>query len=151
MTAQQAEALAAFLVTLRPGQRAWTKGACIEALTAAAASRTNDTELLTRAAVAAALTASVRTPQVIPMEGKHWDDCGDYSDLPSKQAAWCQTCSHTHIPGGDHIVPDGPALAVVDPEAHAAHAAAAKAALRKTRTYDTAVALSQPLEEGQTP
>lgn len=148
MTVQQAEALAAYLVTLRPGQRAWTKGTCLDALSAAAESRTNDTELLTRAAVAAALSASVRTPGVIPMTGKHWDDCGDYSDLPQKRAAWCETCSHTHAPNEDHATPDDKPLAQVDPETHAAHAAAAKAAIRRVRQFD---ALSRPLAEQETP
>lgn len=76
MTRDQADALAAYLVALRPGQHAWKKPAILSAL-AQAATRTNDTELLTRAAVRAALTASIRTPSVIGMDGAHWDAVGD--------------------------------------------------------------------------
>lgn len=136
MTAQQAEALAAYLVSLRPGQRAWTKAACLANLEAAAEARTKDTELLTRAAVAAALSPTVRTPDVIPMTGKHWDDCGNFADLPSETAGWCHVCSSSHRPSEPHRTPEDKPLAQTDPDTHASLAAAAKAAIRPVRRYD---------------
>src|SRR5687768_12720218 len=73
MTAQQAEAFAAFLVTLRPGQRSWTRVAVVDALTNAAATISNDVRVMTRAAVEVALDPKVATPQIIGMSGVHWE------------------------------------------------------------------------------
>lgn len=73
MSGQQAEALARFLVSLRPGQRAWTKAAVYDALTDAAREHTPDTLALTTAATKAALDPKVVTPAVIAMTGRHWE------------------------------------------------------------------------------
>lgn len=138
MTAQQAEALAAYLVSLRPGQRSWTKNACVDALAQAAAAHTNDTELLTRAAVAAALKSSVRTPDVIPMPGAHWDGVGDYARETPKPGGRCVTCREIH---------NGPCDPAGTPADYSTAAAAARAAIKPTRRYD----LATPLKEGTTP
>ena len=101
MTGPQAEALAAFLVSLRPGQRAWTKAAVYGALTDAAEARTRDTEALTIAALRAALDPKVVTPSVIAMDGRHWEATrpetprlGAVTDITDR----CPRCTGLHTP-----------------------------------------------------
>ena len=100
MTRSQAEALAAFLVTLRPGQRAWTKTACLDALTTAAADHTADTETLTRAALRAALSAVVATPSIIAMPGEHWEAASYGPGALKPPDTRCPKCRdhHPHDP-----------------------------------------------------
>lgn len=98
MTGQQAEALAAFIVTLRPGQRRWTKAAVYDALTAAAAKFTPDTESLTRAAVRAALTSSNIAPEVIAMTGAHWESINSTPSHEGRKGSRCEKCSSIHTP-----------------------------------------------------
>jgi hypothetical protein len=96
MTGQQADALAAFLVTLRVGQGRWTKAAIYDALTAAAAKFTPDAETLTRAAVRAALTPSIVSPEVIAMPGAHWESVSHTPAHEGIKARLCVECHTIH-------------------------------------------------------
>jgi hypothetical protein len=99
MTAQQAEALATYVVTLRPGQRAWTKTAVLDAL-AQATTRTRDVEVLTRAAVRAAITPNIATPAVIGMDGAHWEGATQrlVEHREPAKADQCPKCRDFYMP-----------------------------------------------------
>ena len=97
ITGAQAEALAALLVTLRPGQRAWTKGACLDAIRDAwnSPELSRDVRELTQAAMNAALDPTVATPAVVAMSGRHWEKRSRQGE-PARATA-CR-CGDTHMP-----------------------------------------------------
>jgi hypothetical protein len=102
MTGQQADALAAFIVTLRPGQRRWTKHAVYDALSSAGIRFSADAETLARAAIRAALTASNITPEVIAMPGAHWESVNHSPAHEPVRASRCRTCLGLHMPDAPH-------------------------------------------------
>lgn len=102
MTGQQAEALARYLVTLRPGQSAWTKTAVFDQLTIAARERSNDTEHLTHAALRATLDPTIVTPDVISMPGRHWEGLGAVSNAAGRAVPdRCPRCRSVSCSGTD--------------------------------------------------
>jgi hypothetical protein len=102
MTGQQADALAAFIVTLRPGQRRWTKAAVYDALSSAGVKFSADAEMLARAAIRAALTASIASPEVIAMPGAHWESVNHSPAHEPVRATRCRTCHGLHMPDAPH-------------------------------------------------
>ncbi len=98
MTADQATALAAFLVTLRPGQRDWNKASIFDALAEAGAKFSADAEALARAAIRAALTPSIRKPSVIAMTGEHWEAITEAADREPERTRLCTMCGNWHRP-----------------------------------------------------
>lgn len=98
ITHQQAEALAAFLVLLRPGQRHWTKQATTDAI-AKARTITDDPIALAHAAIDAAASVAVKTPEVIAMPGAHWEGrVKSATPPPERQPLRCATCHRIHDP-----------------------------------------------------
>lgn len=97
LTGQQADALASLLVSLRPGQRRWTKTAVYDALVEAGTKFTPDAETLIRAAVRAAITGSIVSPEVIAMRGAHWESVEDTPTTEGPRAATCERCHDRHM------------------------------------------------------
>lgn len=138
MTGTQADALAAFIVTLRPGQSRWSKAAIYDALTDAAAKFTPDAETLTRAAVRAALTSSIIDPTVIPMPGAHWESVNHTPVHEPERAGRCDVCHAIHLRGTPHVE---------RPSAHhSSYADKARQSIRKTKRYAAEAPLSQNVE-----
>jgi hypothetical protein len=128
MTGQQADALAAFLVSLRPGQARWTKAAVYDALTTAAAKFTPDAETLARASIRAALTGSIISPEVIPMPGAHWESVDHTPTHEPKRADRCDRCHDRHMPSAPCTPAPSSDLT--------SRVAEARRAIRKTKRHD---------------
>lgn len=109
MTRQQAEALAGFIVSLRPGQRSWTKAAVTGALNAAALI-SRDPRLVAVAAINVALDPKVRTPEVIGMPGRHWETTADVEQRrEGTRAEQCPRCRDFYNPAEGHSACHTPA------------------------------------------
>jgi hypothetical protein len=143
MTTEQASALAVFLVTLRPGQRAWHKAAVFDALTVAGAKFSADAEALARAGIRAALTSSIRTPEVIAMTGAHWEAVTETPVYEPERAKLCVICGEFHKPT------ERCSGAVVITRSTADHIAAARLAVngKRVKTYTPRPITDTPLPE----
>lgn len=99
ITRLQAEALADFIILLRPD---WNKGSIVRAC--GEAKHMGDAFEVAVAAINAAGDTKNRTPQVIPMNGKHW---AKPSAEQKAKAAWSpppprnQTCSTCYLAYND--------------------------------------------------
>lgn len=131
ITRDQADALAAFAVTLRPGQTAWTKTAVLDQIGRVKDNPglSSDVEVIARAVIRAARTASIRTPQVISMTGEHWED--KHVDTSTGRRLFrCPRCGRIdHDAGADCYPPP------VTGNDRDARIAAVRAAVKPTRTY----------------
>lgn len=121
ITSNQADALADFLLTLRPD---WSKRFVVAALRNAYAI-SPDVEQLTRVAVRCALTAKIIKPDVIGMRGEHWKAQADERAEPPRPPARCPTCRDWHLPASPCTSPAS--------SDHGSHAAAMRTDLANTR------------------
>ncbi len=127
ITPKQADALARFLLTIRPD---WNLHYTTDAL---AKMRLIDPDLerITRVATRGALTAKIAKPDVHAMHGDHWKARVDLEPPPPHHGGRCPDCHSWHKPDAphDHHNP------AADPSAHVR---TIRGLMQKTVRYDTA-------------
>jgi hypothetical protein len=126
ITPNQADALAKFLLTVRPD---WNLRYTTDAI---AKMRLIDADLerITRVAIRGALTAKIIKPDVLAMHGEHWKARSDLEPPPATGTNRCR-CGDWHTTGS----PCRTAPPSADPGAHVRNI---RGLIQKTTRYDGA-------------